>query len=161
MPPAAVTEATDKYFKDENTIGRWLDERCRYTDATEDDARCEPNHWCGTRILHRDYAAWARRVGEFVLAERVFQQKLEQMPGIEPAQHPRTRRGGFYGIALRWESPELHPDPDDPSDAAATETADDFIHPRSVDGGVIHGSVVTPPILPNEVDDPAEDWPRE
>jgi putative DNA primase/helicase len=90
MPPRAVQAATDEYFHDENTLGRWLDERCE----------CGPNHWSETRALYRDYTDWARRVGEYVLSERSFAQKLEQIAGLERAQHSRTRRGGFRGVRL-------------------------------------------------------------
>ncbi len=96
-PPKVVQDATDKYFRDENTIGRWLDERCAI----------EANAWSETRALHRDYVHWAHQVGEFVLSERLFQQKVELMPGIEPQQHSRTRRGGFRGVHLLFWTPEL------------------------------------------------------
>lgn len=105
-PPAVVTRATDAYFQDENTLGKWVDERCRTGRATEAEMRCDPNAWTETRQLYRDFVDWARRVGEFVLAERVFAQKLEVM-GFDPSKHPRTRRGGFHGIELRNATSEL------------------------------------------------------
>lgn len=97
QPPAAVQNATNDYFRDENTLGRWIDERC-VTDV---------NEWTETRQLYRDFADWAKRVGEYVLSERNFGQKLEIMPGMERSQHSRTRRGGFKGLRLIHATPDL------------------------------------------------------
>lgn len=87
-PPRAVQAATDDYFQAENTLGRWLDERCE----------CDANYWTETRELYRDFQEWAKGVGEYIIAERIFAQKLEQMPSIQRALHPRTRRSGFRGL---------------------------------------------------------------
>src|SRR5262249_37162365 len=84
-PPRQVIMATDEYFRDENTLGKWFDERCE----------AGPNFWTNTRTLYRDFADWAERIREFVLPERNFSQKLELMPGIEKSQHSRTRLQGF------------------------------------------------------------------
>jgi putative DNA primase/helicase len=135
-PPAVVTRATDAYFQDENTLGKWLDERCGL----------EKNYWTNTRTLYRDFKEWAQRVGEFVLSERVFSQKLELMPRIEKTQHPRTRLFGFQGLR------PLH------------DTADLF---EGGGAGASKGKTISGDLLvrANELplepaSDPAEVWPR-
>jgi putative DNA primase/helicase len=101
-----VQAATDDYFQSENTLGRWVDERCQAVHGEQPSDRCDPNAWTDTRALYRDYAEWSQRVREFILPERVFVQKLEGL-GIEPAKHSRTRRGGFRGIQLRFTTPDM------------------------------------------------------
>ena len=131
MPPAAVQNATNEYFRDENTLGRWIDERCD----------CDGGYWAGTRELYRDFVGWARRVGEYVLSERIFSQKLEQMPGITKALHPKTRIKGFAGLRLHYSGDELPLD------------------------GVAAGQAARPVVRANELPlepaaDPADDWER-
>jgi putative DNA primase/helicase len=104
-PPRVVVEATNEYFKSENTIGRWLDERCE----VPPEGDLVNNYWDELRHLYRDFAEWAKRVGEFVISERIFSQKLEQMPGITKALHPRTRRSGFAGLRLYSGEPQMLP----------------------------------------------------
>jgi putative DNA primase/helicase len=101
-PPRAVVEATNEYFKSENTIGRWLDERCEAPKEGEDASE----YWGELRHFYHDFAEWAKRVGEFVISERIFSQKLELMPNITKALHPRTRRSGFAGLRLYF-APQL------------------------------------------------------
>ena len=96
-PPPAVVAATNEYFQTENTIGRWMDERCaRGSDRT-----------ALTRDLYRDFKSWASLAGEYSVSERVFSQKLQQQSGIERWQHPVTRRMGFCGLAPLVATDEL------------------------------------------------------
>src|SRR5205814_704712 len=44
-PPRAVQAATDDYFRDENTLGKCLDERCEL----------DLGGWVNTRRLYRDF----------------------------------------------------------------------------------------------------------
>lgn len=105
-PPKAVQSATDDYFQAENTLGKWLDERCRTAHAERPEDQCNPNAWMQTTALYSDYAEWSQRVREYVLPERTFVQKLEGL-GIQPARHPRTRHRGFRGIQLRFATPDM------------------------------------------------------
>ena len=50
--------------------------------------------------MYCNYQDWARGVREYVLAERIFRQKLEVMPGLVPQQNSRTRRSEFRGVRL-------------------------------------------------------------
>jgi putative DNA primase/helicase len=124
-PPRVVTEATDEYFKSENTIGRWLDERC-----TLDRER-----FTSTKELYRDFQEWARGVGEFVVAERIFSEKLDQTGHVQKGRDPSGDRRGFRGVAL----------------LAVDSGGSLFGSP----GSTSHGG-----FLPGH-DDPAEQWSRE
>jgi putative DNA primase/helicase len=124
-PPQAVIYATNEYFEAENTIGRWVDGRCEIG----------VDYWAETTDeLYPDYVSWAKRVGEFVLSERVFSQKLEQISGVKKAKHPRSRRSGFAGLRLRGGTDDLFRQTQGPFPANEW--------PRE------------------PADDPAEKWPR-
>src|SRR5262249_43526621 len=90
----------------ENTLGRWLDERCQTVYAERPEDQCSPNAWTQTTLLYRDYTEWSQRVREYVLPERTFVQKLEGL-GVQPKQHSRTRNRGFSGIQLRFATPDM------------------------------------------------------
>ena len=94
-PPRVVVEATDEYFEAENTIGRWVDERCIKG----------PQLTAPTKGLYADFKSWAARAGEFAVSERLFLQKLLLMAGIEPWRD-RTQRG-VRGVALRETGADL------------------------------------------------------
>ena len=97
-PPPAVVKATDEYFTNENTIGRWSDERC-----TRGPNEIEP-----FAALYRDYRGWAEGEGETVLSKRVFSEKLERLSRVVKTRMPtRTHEKAFGGLALRRPQREL------------------------------------------------------
>lgn len=137
-PPRVVINATNEYFKQENTIGRWIDERCDMAHEGED-----PNKiWTEERDLYRDFADWCRRVGEYVISERVFSQKLEQMPQVQKVNHPATRRAGFAGLRFRSVTTQLPGLDEPPRRAPATQVV----------------RVNELPLSP--IEDPADDYER-
>lgn len=136
-PPHAVIEATDEYFRQENTLGHWIDERCDVPGTGE----ALNDYWQLTRELYHDYCDWSRRVGEFVLSERMFSEKLDQMPQVQKALHPVTRRSGFAGLRLHFGTPDLL-GLDGPPAAGA--------------GGVLPVNQL--PLEP--IDDPGDEWDR-
>jgi P4 family phage/plasmid primase-like protien len=102
-PPAIVTRATEEYFEQENTLGRWIDDRCQVPEPGEDPAL----YWADKRELYRNFVEWAKEVGEFVIPQRLFVEKLAQMPRITWGLHSRTRRAGFSGLRLPASTPDL------------------------------------------------------
>jgi putative DNA primase/helicase len=95
-PPPVVTHATDEYFRREDTLGRWRDERCDL----------DINHLSETTLLYRDYESWSHVVSERVISPRAFSEKLETM-GFERTHHPTTRRSCFRGLRLRSATTDL------------------------------------------------------
>jgi putative DNA primase/helicase len=95
-PPASVTEATNEYFAGEDTVGRWIEERCSIA----------PTAQALTAALLSDFKSWAATTGEFAgFSERVFAQKLETR-GYARWRDGAGRRG-FKGIEPLVKQEEL------------------------------------------------------
>lgn len=95
-PPRVVVDATDEYFDAENTIGRWVEERC--TQGAQETGL--------TRNFYHDYKSWAGLAGEFVVSERIFAQKLALVGGVG-LWRDATGKRGFRGLSLKASSGEL------------------------------------------------------
>jgi len=91
-PPAAVTRATQEYFVSEDTLGRWLDERCLLG----------PQFETSSSALFGSFREWAEKVGEMAWSQRAFSQNLLDR-GF--ANH-HMRNGWFFkGLALKTDAP--------------------------------------------------------
>jgi putative DNA primase/helicase len=86
-PPEAVLDATAKYLRDEDTLGRWIAERC-----VQNPMYSEPS-----TKLYDNWKAWAEHAGERCGSQKAFSQALEAR-GFE-SKHERTGTM-FIGIAL-------------------------------------------------------------
>lgn len=87
-PPLSVCDATANYLDSEDTIGRWLDDRCVM----------ERNYWTPTGFLFADWRAWSSENGEHEGSQKQFSQRLE----ARGFQRQRTSRAkGFRGVGLR------------------------------------------------------------
>ncbi len=95
-PPRVVAAATDEYFEAEDSLARWVAERCTV----------EPTATALSRDLFRDFRSWAALVGEFIGSERQFVQRLEQH-GFQRWRHPVSGARGFRGIAPLMSQAEL------------------------------------------------------
>lgn len=93
-PPVAVRDATGAYLANEDSVGRWLEERCV----------ADPRHWTSSSALFNDWRAWCTQTGEMEGSQRKFAQDLETR-GFVP-QRNRTGRG-FLGISLNRDSVTL------------------------------------------------------
>jgi putative DNA primase/helicase len=93
-PPSSVRDATAAYLANEDSVGRWLDERCVF----------DPRHWASSSALFNDWRAWCTQGGEKEGSQRKFAQELETR-GFVP-NRTRTARG-FHGIGLRSDSVTL------------------------------------------------------
>jgi putative DNA primase/helicase len=99
-PPRVVVAATDKYFEQENVVGRWIEERC----VVGDNLRAASSE------MYRDYASWAKLAGEFVGSERTLSQKLEErfeQDRWRPVLGDRAKVRGFKGLQLRLRADQL------------------------------------------------------
>ena len=65
-PPPAVIEATQEYFADQDTLGRWLSER----------GDLENNAQTRSSDAYADWKRWTETVKEYTGAQRVFSQGL-------------------------------------------------------------------------------------
>ncbi|NDJ59875.1 MAG: hypothetical protein GYB67_02050, partial [Chloroflexi bacterium] len=89
-PPDSVIEATQKYFEEEDAIGRWITERCEYVaDATTT-----------SNDLFNDWRIWCADAAEYVGTQKRFAQSLQQR-GLQKWRQPKTGRSGFRGVRLR------------------------------------------------------------
>lgn len=90
-PPAAVAAATEEYFEAEDSLGRWLDEKCeRGPNLTETSA-----------ALFAAWKAWAEANGEFIASVKWLSENLVSR-GFEQRRDHRAR--GFRGLRLREDS---------------------------------------------------------
>jgi putative DNA primase/helicase len=67
-PPAAVIEATEEYFADQDTLGRWLSEKCNL----------DPNAETLSTDAYADWKIWTEQVNEYTGSQRNFSQKLTE-----------------------------------------------------------------------------------
>jgi len=91
--PGAVAGATEEYLEEEDTLQRWIDERCVI------DRRIA---LCATSWLYADYKHWCVQVGERELTEKRLAKLLEGK-GFKRTRDMQTR--GFIGIGLKAEAP--------------------------------------------------------
>ncbi len=86
-PPKVVTEATDAYLEDEDTVKLWVAEVCLQG----------KQYWTSTDELFASYQDWAKRHGEFVISSKRFGQRLE---ALGYARHRPNQARGFRGLGL-------------------------------------------------------------
>jgi putative DNA primase/helicase len=86
-PPEVVTEATNAYLEDEDTIKQRVDNVCSVG----------KDQWASTDSLFASWHDWAERHGEYVIPCRRFVQRLVAL-GFE--RHRRDRARGFRGLGL-------------------------------------------------------------
>ncbi|MGY4460894.1 phage/plasmid primase, P4 family [Bradyrhizobium sp. LB13.1] len=85
--PEAVTKATAEYLSAEDTVGSWIDDRCKR----------DPNAWTSSAALYSDWKAWADASSEHAGSTKTFTQKLVDR-GFTP--HRLNSGRGFYGLRL-------------------------------------------------------------
>jgi phage/plasmid primase, P4 family, C-terminal domain len=88
-PPEIVRQATDEYFEAEDSLGRWMEERCVLT----------PSARSLTNELFADWKQWAEMAGEYVGTQKRLSELL-QSRGIEKWRNSGGLRG-LQGIGLR------------------------------------------------------------
>ena len=86
--PQVVVDATSDYLAAEDTLSRWLEDRCEVNKA----------NWAAATPLFSDWRSWCEENQEYAGSQKSFSQALESR-GFAP-QRTRTARG-FMGISLR------------------------------------------------------------
>lgn len=79
-PPAAVREATDSYFSEQDSIAAWLDERTERQRGAE----------LGSRMAYADWRQWATARGDDPGTERQFSGELERYAARRRTKHGRV-----------------------------------------------------------------------
>lgn len=87
--PKIVTEATAEYFEAQDTIGRWIAERCILDPQLQEKP--------GT--LLRDLQEWSQQNGEPITDNRKLRGTIEKMPGCRYVTNRGTQ--SVRGIGLR------------------------------------------------------------
>jgi putative DNA primase/helicase len=71
----AIEAATNAYRADEDTLGRWIEDRCEVGESL----------WWTTDGLYKSYQAWCSEEGiEKPWTRRIWQARMCERPGIEP-----------------------------------------------------------------------------
>jgi putative DNA primase/helicase len=95
-PPQSVVDATDLYFKDEDTVASWIEERCEVGKGLKDSA---------TRL----FASWkhyAEKAGLFAGNNKRFKAEMNRLG----YRDKRLSFGVVYeGLSLRPDDPGLQP----------------------------------------------------
>jgi putative DNA primase/helicase len=101
--PTAVTEATDTYRKDSDTLGAFLEECCDVAIGHGDVATPATE-------LYLAYRKWAEIGGEYVLPQTTFGRRLEER-GITSEKRGRDRARVKWRLGVRLIDPLLAGDP--------------------------------------------------
>ena len=92
-PPERVRVATEEYFSEEDTLGRWISDNCRHDPLVKTE----------TRELYGDFATWADLMGMRPGDEKKFARGLVSR-GYDRSRHPRSRRSMIEGLRLLLDS---------------------------------------------------------
>lgn len=86
--PAAVDAATAEYRREQDVLGKWIEEECVLL----------PNAFTPTAHLYTRFAAWCQRAGHHPWSRDEMREGLIGQPGIEAERSNAAR--GFRGIGL-------------------------------------------------------------
>lgn len=105
-PPKSVTEATRKYEKQEDHIGRFIDDCCTITPSTPSGGRTP------IKEMRTAYTTWCEEEGLKPLTAKDFNRKLEEKYNVEQKRTDSYRY--FAGIELNAEHQQATNDFDTP-----------------------------------------------
>lgn len=115
-PPGAVVAATAEYLDQQDTLGAWLHERCRFG----------PDLRGASSALYGSFRRWAEKSGEYVLPQKRWLAAMESRGLV----FVRDKRGsGFLGVDVVFDAerdtPSYGDDPDH-SDRPPPDLWDEF-----------------------------------
>jgi len=85
-----VLKATDEYFHEQDSIERWIEERCTEL----------PNVSVKKGVAYADFKRWAEGGGIYVLSKRQFLDRLLSRPGIREDRIGKDRDRVLTGLGL-------------------------------------------------------------
>lgn len=88
--PAVVTDATKEYQRESDTLGEWIEERCKKEQ--------KPGLTCLSSDLFKDYRRWAEDRGEikFALSQKFFSIQLGERGYKKERTNEGTKWGGLW-----------------------------------------------------------------
>lgn len=89
--PDSVMAATEAYFQAQDTVSRWLEDRCIL----------EPSATATKAALYADWKRWTEENGEYVLPQRLLLERLEELYDLDDARMGKNRDRALIGIGLR------------------------------------------------------------
>lgn len=89
-PPETVTDASQEYFRGEDAVGRWIEERLEAVEGARTEVQKLFNSW----------REWANENGEYVGSLKRLSAALE-VKGFEKYRDGTSRRVGYKGYALK------------------------------------------------------------
>ena len=90
--PDAIRQATAQYRSNEDTIGRWIEDRCDLV----------PHEWQAASSLYMDYAKWCEDEGEGKPWKRLhWKRAMEERGFAEEQRGPNRSIRALLGIKLR------------------------------------------------------------
>lgn len=92
--PPAIRDAEERYRRQTDTIGRFVDQCCVL----------EPSAETGSTELHEMYERWSEEEGERVQGKNAFSHRLEAVPGVKKSRFTRGKNKGrmsWAGIKLK------------------------------------------------------------
>jgi putative DNA primase/helicase len=93
QPPAAVATANEHYFKAQDVLGRWIEERCVL------DPKAEERPFA---VLHNSFNAWAKQNNEREMTTNAFSEAIDQFETSPPLTRGRNMKMRWIkGLRLR------------------------------------------------------------
>jgi P4 family phage/plasmid primase-like protien len=88
-PPLEILVATEEYFDEEDSVGRWVKDRCEL---------CDDGHVLSSE-LYEDWRTWCGENGEYTGSQKKLSIALKDR-GYQKWRDPLTGRMGFKGMRL-------------------------------------------------------------
>lgn len=87
--PSEVKDATSEYREEQDHLGDFFAERCRF----------EPAAWTSASDLYYEYTKWCTENREEPISKRAFGFDMDDRPVVR-GPHPKTKQRGYRGISL-------------------------------------------------------------
>jgi putative DNA primase/helicase len=92
ISPGVISDATGDYLREEDALGRFIDERCEII-------ALDPSALTQATELFDKWKSWCEATGDYAGTQKSFSRKFEAR-GYDRAKDPKTRRACFRGIKL-------------------------------------------------------------
>jgi putative DNA primase/helicase len=94
-PPAIITEATDKYFENEDSLGQWIEDACNIDIGNK-------IRWEKFSELFGEWTEYAVKIGDKPGTAKAFSEALTNR-GFIAFREGHSQARAFYGVSLKLE----------------------------------------------------------